>query len=195
MRIKSVKEKIRNRFNPRKNGQRTEEHVIHASDNESQVHHVLKYLGIENGIYLLKNVPNPLLSLPYYIPQFDNFTIRQINTEQLYCNILRRDARAFHKEIVSIEQTPHFQCLTGDLATYKKYLTECRLDGRLKSDYSVNKFLRLSIDLEYLQGPHTNSYIVVREFGPDQYLILDGVHRASILRFRGMDSIVVAETR
>ena len=54
--IKSIKEEIRNRFNPRKEGKRTEEHVIHASDNESQVDHILKYLGVKAGVSYLKNI-------------------------------------------------------------------------------------------------------------------------------------------
>lgn len=194
-RIKSVKEEIRNKFNPRKEGKRTEEHVIHASDNESQVHHVLKYLGVKEGIHFLRNVPNPFLSLPYYLPKFDSFTIRQVGSTQLYCNILEKTANLFRKKVTPIEQTPHFRCLTGNVAAYKAYLAECRLDGRLKSDYSASRFFKLAQNLTYLQEPYTTSYILVREFQPDRYLILDGIHRASILKLRSIDSITVAVIR
>lgn len=191
MRIKSVKEEIRNRFNPRKNGQRTEEHVVHASDNESQVHHVLKYLGFQNGIRFLKRVPNAILSPPYYLSDFDEFVVRCVHSSQLYCTILRGARSSFQKEIVRIKDTPHFACLTGDTTAYQSYLFEF-FGGALTADYSVEKLKRLSQNMAYLKYPYTTSYILVKEFQPDQYLILDGIHRACILEFRGVNELTVA---
>ena len=82
--ITIIKKEIRDKFNPRQNGKRTEEHVIHASDNESQVDHILRYLGYKTGLNLFKHVPNPLLTLPYYLGKFDKFSIQRINASQLY---------------------------------------------------------------------------------------------------------------
>lgn len=190
-RIKSVSEEIRNRFNPRKNGKRTEEHVVHVSDNESQVDHILKVLGFKDGIEFLRNTPNPILPLPYYLPEFKEFTIRCISLSQLYCNILRGNRESFWKEAVEIEKTPHFAFLTGDTTSYKEYLSKF-MGGPLSCDYSVEKFRVLSRNFAYLEGPYVTSYILVREFRPSQYIILDGVHRVSILKFRDVDGFPVA---
>lgn len=190
-RIRSVSEEIRSRFNPRKNGKRTEEHVVHVSDNESQVDHMLKLLGFKDGIGLLKNVPNPILSSPYYLPKFKEFTIRCISSSQLYCNILRETRESFGKETVEIEETPHFAFLSGDTMLYKKYLARF-LGGPLTSDYSIEKFRALSRNFAYLENSYATSYILVREFRSGQYIVLDGVHRVSILKFRGVDSFPVA---
>ncbi len=189
--IKSVSEEIRNRFNPRKNGKRTEEHVVHASDNESQVDHMLKLLGFKDGIELLKNVPNPLLPSPYYLPKFKEFTIKRISSSQLYCNILRGTRASFWKEAVEIEKTPHFAFLSGDMMFYTEYLAKF-LGGPLASDYSIEVFRALSRDFAYLEDPYTTSYILVREFQSGRYIVSDGVHRVSIFKFRGVDSFPVA---
>lgn len=190
-RIKSMKEEIRNRFNARKDGKRTEEHVIHASDNEAQVDNMLKIFGFKDGIEFLRNVPNPILSLPSYLPKFEGFTIRRVNSSQIYCNILRGTREAFWKEAVQIEETPHFACLTGDTIPYEKYLAEF-MGGPLTCDYSIENFMALSQNFAYLGHPYATSYMLVREYEPDRYIILDGVHRAAILKSRDVDSFPVA---
>jgi len=190
-RIREIKEEIRNKFNPRKNGKRTEEHVIHASDNEAQVANILRIFGFKDGIELLKNVPNPILYFPYYLPKFNEFTIRRVNSAQVYCNILKGNKELFWKETVPIEETPHFAFLKGDTRSYGEYLSKF-LGGPLTCDYSAEKFKALSKNFAYLEPPYATSYILVKEFRPNQYLILDGVHRAAILKLRGMDNFAVA---
>ena len=190
-RIKSIKEEIRNRFNPRIDGKRTEEHAVHASDNESQTAHILKYLGFNDGIGYLRNVPNPILSLPYYPPKFKEFAIRRVNSSQLYCNILRGTRESFWIEAVPIEETSHFACLTGNTTPYKEYLTRF-MGGPLTCDYSVENFMELSQNFAYLEPPYATSYILVKDFQPNKYLILDGVHRACVLQFRGINDFPVA---
>jgi len=190
-RIKSIKEEIRNRFNPSKNGKRTEDHVIHVSDNESQVHHILKYLGFKDGIGLFMNVPNPLLAAPYYLPKFEKFVIKRASSSNLYCNILRGRKESFSLDIVKIENTPHFACLTGDIRAYEEYLAEFR-GTLLTKDYSVEKFMKLSQDSFYLSELYSTSYILTREFRQDDYLILDGVHRAAVLKFKGINTFPIA---
>lgn len=193
-RIKSLKEEIRNKFNPQIDGKRTEEHVVHASDNESQTDHILKYLGYNNGVGYLKNVPNPILSAPYYIPKFAEFTIRRVNSSQLYCNILRGTIESYWTEPVQIEDTPQFASLTGDTQSYNDYLARF-MGGPLTCDYSVDNLMDLSQAFAYLEHPYAASYILVTEFQPNKYLILDGVHRATILKFRGITDFPVAVTK
>jgi hypothetical protein len=190
-RIKTIKEEIRDKLNERKDDRRTEDHVVHASDNESQTDYILKYLGFKDGVRRFKDVPNPNLCLPYYIPKFDKFTIRRVNLSQLRCNILRWTKESFWKEAIEVEKTPHFLYLKGNAGPYKEYLNKF-MGGLLTCDYSVEKLMELSQNFSYLEPPYTNSYILAREFNPNRYLILDGVHRVAILKFRGIDSFPVA---
>jgi len=190
-RIKRIKEEIRDKLNERKNDRRTEDHVVHASDNESQVDYILKYLGFKDGVGRLKNVPNPNLSLPYYIHKFDKFAIQCVNSSKLRCNILNGTKESFSKEAIEIDQTPHSLCLTGNTRAYKEYLNKF-MGWALTCDYSVEKLMELSQNFTYLEPPYATSYILTKEFKPNQYLILDGVHRAAVLRFRGINSFPVA---
>jgi hypothetical protein len=151
----------------------------------------LKYLGFSHGLNYLRNNPNAILSLPYYIPRFEQFIVRLANTSQLFCSILRGNREHFWKERVAIEKTPHYLCLNGSVEAYESYLSKF-LGGPLTSEYSTQKFLNLSREIVYLEKPYDTSYILVKEFQPSSYLILDGVHRASILKFRDIDEIPIA---
>ena len=75
MYIHLLKEKIRNAYNPYRNGKRTMENVVHASDHELQVDHTLKLLGYEEGIHYLysnygKSVRGEDMDLSYYTPRY-----------------------------------------------------------------------------------------------------------------------------
>ena len=182
--IKAIKKELRNKFNPRVENKRTQNHVIHASDNELQTDHVLKYLGFKEGIKYLKNKPNPVLDCPHYLPSFDEFLIKNIHSDQIYCSILRGNRNYYWTEIKKIQETPHYKCLTGNAKPYKDYLREF-IGGPLTCDYSISRLMELSLKLSYLNGRYQNSYIVVKRRAPKKYVIWDGVHRACILRFRG----------
>lgn len=76
MYIHLLKEKIRNAYNPYKEGKRTMENVVHASDHELQVDHTLKLLGIEDGIEYLyrrygKSVREEERELAFYTPRYN----------------------------------------------------------------------------------------------------------------------------
>lgn len=190
VKIKRFKEKIRNQYNPRKNNRRTENHIIHASDNEVQVDYVLKYLGFDNGIQTLKNRPNNNLSLPSFLPNFSTFRIKEINSSQLVCNILKGNINSFKTKTVEISKSPHYRCLCGDSMLYKNYVDRF-LGGPLQCDYCIDNFLKLSKKMRYLKYPYSSSYIVVEEIQTNRYLIIDGLHRASILLFNHINKFPV----
>ena len=193
-RITEIKREIRDKFNPRENGQRTEEHVIHTSDNESQVDHILKYLGNKKGADIFRNAPNPLLSLPYYLGKFDKFSIQRINASQLYCNIVMGNRKSYWKEVMPIEKTPQFLCLMGNTKPYQEYLSKF-MGSLLTCDYSVENLMALSRNLRYLKDAYATAYILVKEFEANKYIILDGVHRASVLKYRGIENFPVGIVR
>ena len=191
MNIKKIKNKIRDKFNPRENGMRTEDHVIHASDNQSQVNHLLKFLGFAEGIPYFERTPNPILSLPYHIPRFSSFKIKKMSFSQLYCRILRGDKTNFTVEIRPLEESPHYKYLTGDKESYQKYL-ETFGGYLLTDDHSVENLDTFIRDSSYLQTPYNTSYILVEEIYPNKFVILDGIHRASKLLFSQQKELVVA---
>lgn len=194
--LKQIKEEIRTRFDPRTDGKRTHEHVIHSSDNEGQVHRVLKYLGIKQGLKFFQNVPNPILSTSWFLPNFDEFVIRNSYVTHLYGNIFQGTKESYWKENILIEDTPHFAYLCGDTKPYEAYLANFSdgplLGGPLYWQYCLDKFTKLAKNFAYLQDPYETSYILVREFQPNQYVVVDGIHRASILRFKKVDQCAVA---
>jgi hypothetical protein len=111
------------------------------------------------------------------------FTLKKIPLDPLYCNIATGSADNFHITTIPLEDSPHFKGLSQDLKIYEDYVDEF-LGGPLTADYSATGFLRLSRRLRYLEGPFKNKYVVVRSY-KNSYQILDGLHRASILRYQG----------
>lgn len=190
MRIKLFKEELRNKYNPRKDGKRTEEHVVHASDNEHQTDHILKYLGFSQGVNLFKRRPNPLLKCPYHMPEFTRFDLKMVHHDQVFCSILTGSKENFSKKIVAIEDTPHFLAISGDKYQYERYLEE--FGGiLLTDDHSLENLYALDENFAYL-SEDPPQYIITREFEAGHYLIMDGVHRSSVLRKRGKDNFIVA---
>ncbi len=191
LRIKKIKDEIRDKFNPRENGKRTENHVIHACDNPSQVDRLLKYLGFADGIHYFEKNPNPIIPLPYHISSFSTFKIKKIYLSQLYCRILVGDITNVNTEICSIEKSPHYKYLTGDSKVYQKYLE--KYGGYLLTDdHSVENINKLFHNSSYLQSPYITSYILVEEFYPNKYVTLDGVNRACKLLSLPQKEVIVA---
>lgn len=189
--IKELKTKIRNKFNPRKDNQRTEDHIIHASDNEFQTDHLMKSIGFAKGVKYFKNKPNSILSLPNHISSFNSFELKKVKPAQLYVNILKGAKNKFSKEVHPLKDSPHYKYLKGDKKIYQDYL-DTFSGYALKDDYSTEKFELLFRDSFYLEGNYYSSYILVEEIESNKYLILDGLHRASKLLFQNKEEIIVA---
>ncbi|MEE8169844.1 MAG: hypothetical protein V3T70_04785 [Phycisphaerae bacterium] len=190
--IKQIKEDIRNRFNPRIDGKRTEEHVIHAADVQPQADQLLRDLGFAAGLADLERRPNAFVDAAYHLAAFDRFQIRKVPMEELVCSILRPgpDERPA-PEFVPVEQTPHYQFLAGRPEAYEQYLA--RYQGSfLTEDHGPETLSKLARELDYLQPPHEDAYLVVQAAGPDRFVIRDGVHRACVLRSRGHAELLVA---
>jgi FkbM family methyltransferase len=185
-RIKAIKEEIRNRFNPRKDGKRTEDHVIHASDFESQTEHILEILGLPPVAFYTRR-PNRDLDVPYHLPPFENYKLKEVPVDSLYANILGRG-------VVPISQSPHYRYVLGDRESYQAYHA-AHFGRELTDDHLPEAFDRLiaSFDSNRVLDRGNRSFIVAVK-RPDQgYQILDGVHRASILRQRNVESVLIVE--
>jgi len=189
--VKNFKENIRNKFNPIKNGIRTHEHVIHASDSEYQADYLLKKLGYIDGIKHLSKKPNSILPTPYHLKPFDKFVIKKIDIDSIYCNVIYGNKKDFALKKTDLVNTPHYKCLNGDTLSYEKYIKS--FSGYiLTDDHYPENYKLLEKDFLYLDKKNQLNYIIIKEFQLNNYLILDGVHRASILKKQGYKKIIVA---
>jgi len=185
-RIKAIKEEIRDRFNPRRDGKRTEDHVVHASDFESQTEHVLEILGLPPVAYFTRR-PNRELDVPYHLPPFENYVLKEVPVDSLYANILGRG-------VVPISQTPHYRYLLGEQAAYRAYHA-AHFGRELTDDHLPETFDRLiaSFDSNRFLEHGNKSYIVAVQRPGQEYQILDGVHRAALLKQHDVKSVLIVE--
>jgi len=188
--IKSIKEEIRDKFNPRFNGKRTEEHIVHASDNQSQVDYLMKYLGYKDGIEFFEQSPNLIIDLPPYIKKFNKFLVKNVSLDKVFCNIAIGHSRNYTLKPLPIEESPHYLGLKYDIEIYRSYVKKF-LGGPLKDFHSVEKFISLSKNFKYLKFPYLGNYILVLPENKYEFLIQDGVHRASILKLHGITDIPI----
>ena len=135
-------------------------HVIHGTDYESQTEHILKVLGLPGVEYFSRK--------PYHLP-IVNRDMRYVDLDSLRANILGAG-------LVAIEDTPHYAYLKGDKGTYETYFFKYMGRG-LNEDHFPEAFDKLIEQGEY------EPIIVCGT------RILDGVHRAAILKFRGEKKI------
>lgn len=185
-RIKDLKEAIRDRFNPRQDGKRTEDHVIHASDYERQVEHVLKVLGMPPMKHYLRR-PNPELDVPFHIRPFDRYAVQDVPMGTLYANILGQG-------LVPVDQTPHYKYLTGDKRAYEAY-HEKHWGRELVEDHFPEAYDQMIAAFQYdcVTGDGHRSLVLAQRIDGSRYRILDGVHRAAILKHRGAATVTVAQ--
>jgi len=185
--IVKYKNIIRDKFNEKKEDRRTENHVIHASDNEIQVHYLLKYLGFEEGVHRFARHKNKPIKVPHFIKSFEEFKIHEVYINDLRCNTLVEDK---HKTIV-IEESPQYRFLEGFEDKYRSYIKKYQ-GTKLKAYYDLHKYKQISNNFEYLSSGHETSFVIVKKV-EDKYLVLDGLHRASIVKYQGNEKIIVAE--
>lgn len=187
LKLKQLKTEIRERFNPYENGVMTHDHVIHATDNEEQTFHILRAIGdIDISKYYTKN----LYSLPFFLGKQDKYSIVELDFEQLLCGQASGDSDSFAITHFPIEDSVQYKALSDGSEAYKQYVSKY-LGTALKSDYNVDKFLSLTDDFKYLSTGFENSYVTVRQIKENKYLIVDGLHRASIHLFQSNSTIRV----
>ena len=180
-RIKITKEKIRNEFNERKHDRRTEDHVVHASDNESQTDYILKYLGYKTGTKTFDRNQDKIINAPHRLKIPNNYSVENINMDLLLCSIIEND----QTKVVPIEESPQFK--GGKY--YEDYLL-INNGIHLQDGYSISKFKKLTKQLDYLKNEYSTDYIITKRLN-EKFLILDGLHRAAIQKKNGMEAIKI----
>jgi hypothetical protein len=185
--IKSLKSLIRDKYNIRKDIREKENHVVHASDNELQTHFILKYLKYEDGVNTFKN-DGYYIKWPHHLKKRKEFCLEEISIDQLYANVFVGKGK---KECRLLADTVHFKSLSDGSDLYAEYLRNF-LGKKMKDHYSINKFSTLAKDLEYLGEGHELEYIIAKK-KDERYIILDGLHRACILKKRNVGKLIIAK--
>lgn len=189
--LKSFKDRVRDRFNPRENGKRTENHVIHATDSEEQAHHLLRYLGYEEGIALFSK-QNSIFGLPYYLKGYTRFNIKEVSMDELYCTVVvGKSWHDYCTERRLLSESPQYLGLTCDIAIYRDYIARF-IGGPLQEDYNPDRYLKLSSNFKYLSSPFETSYVLAERID-GKYVIVDGMHRASIHLSQGNKRIKICQ--
>ena len=183
--IKNIKEEIRNKFNPRIGDKRTEDHVVHASDYESQVEYVLKLLGL-NSLEYYSTERNPSLCVPYHLGKIDHYDVKEVKIDSLCASIVGRG-------LVSISDTPHYSYVAGKMADYILYHQKY-FGIELTDDHFPDAFDKMINNFSYndIAESGKQNLIIAKIISNGRYQILDGVHRAAILTYRGISSVKIA---
>lgn len=190
LRIKAFKDSLRARFNPMdEHGRMTHNHIIHATDNESQTDSILRLLGYRDGVRKFAS-KKKVFSSPHYIQEPDQLSVRVLPYEALICaNAWSHSGKVSLKK-VGVKESVQFKGLS-DPEIYRQYVSEHR-GTVLKQDYNVERYFRLKEDFSYLaEGHETDFVIVTNDSESDKYLILDGLHRAALHIFQGNEMIKV----
>lgn len=191
--VKMLKTKIREYFNPRIDGKFTHNHIVHASDNSLQTHNILKWLGKSQGIYDILPQPFPFINLPSYILKPNSFKLCMVPINNISCRNILGDRWNYKTKEIRLDESVQYRSFVEGPQVYTEYLRTFR-GTALKVHYSMDRFSELAKDFSYLAIPNTNDYIILSEKQGNckQYVILDGLHRAAILKRMNYDSVLAA---
>jgi 2-polyprenyl-3-methyl-5-hydroxy-6-metoxy-1,4-benzoquinol methylase len=139
------------------------------------------------------------LSLPANLSGLrgEPYLICKADLETLAARIITGYAgRTVKHTLVKLRDTPHFQYVCGNQAPYLQYLETYGIDVGFGAEHSRENFERLlSANEKYLEGAYSSNYIICEQVNTKTgviAVILDGVHRASILLAQGIREVPVA---
>jgi hypothetical protein len=179
----AFKQFFREKYNPRVNGELTHDHVIHATDYESQTDYLLKLLGYAEGIRIFET--RAPIYVPYHIQWTGQYRIESLPLTSLRASILFRDNEGVvTTKPVEIQETPHFVGIANP-EVYANYLAEFRYIY-LCDHYSLKKFALLQ-QSDIADVVTSNPVLTVQS--DTHYTILDGVHRACVAMAVGIQKI------
>ncbi len=156
------------------------EHVLHAMDREEETRFIMRHLGLRFPEFYDAD-PGRSPEIPAFLRNRRTAAIMRVKIDELRVNLLEEGR-------VCIEDSPHFSYVGGDRKVYILYWGKHR-GMRLKYDCSPYAFdlLIKNFDAEKYNDQQDRLILVSHDF-----VILDGAHRASILKHRGIETVKVA---
>ncbi len=148
--LQKVKNEIRAKFNPAPHN-----HVIHGTDYESQVDHIMK-------VFKVGNKESYQGDYPWHLPKPKRKVKVNVLVNQLKVNILG-------KGLVNIKESPHYKYVQGDKQEYINYHKR-HVGVELVEDHFPEAFDDLINSWSYYEP------IIIRD-----NIVLDGVHRLAIM--------------
>ena len=188
-----LKWNIRRKFNNTNiNKKLTHDHVVHSTDNELQVKTLLKYFDSQLywNLNLISKTNNILESKSKIargcLPEINTKNIKKINFQLLKAfkaNIIYGNRWQEKTHTFYIEETPHYAFLNGSINIYKNYVQKYQ-GTKLKCFYSERKYIKL---IKKFIAKEINGYPILVKKNNQDYLIIDGLHRACIALFYKQD--------
>lgn len=193
----ALKRKIRERYNPTDNGKPTEHHIVHGTDHAGQTQAILELLGYRRFADL-DHAAQGIIKTPGHLPPKPQWTLKQIPLQSVYARIVRKRAEAGDDGeaasphmLLPLSQTPQALLLGGEPQAYEDYWQAHR-GTLLQDDHAPPAFQALAERLDYLGEQYPDDYLLLEPLDEKRYVLLDGVHRAAILRSRGLPSFIGA---
>jgi hypothetical protein len=188
--VVKLKEIIRNKFNPKFEDENkrippldigvSHEHVIHASDYESQVNHMIKTFGFP-GLSYYKRYDKWEYKVPFHL-NIKDYRIDFINIEDIRINVI-------DKGLLKIEETPHYKFYIGEKQEYIDYFQK-HFTKQLSEDHFPEAIESLfeNYQDEYVDFYGQKGIVILKDEG-DFYRVMDGGHRVVIEKIRKKQKI------
>lgn len=176
-----VKEYLIKKHNINKN------HIISVNESEMVPHLKIYFNDINDGFFHnldnYKTFFNHELYIPFYCQkeQIEEAQMVEVNIDNLVCKPLGC------KEPITLEESPHYQYICGDKQPYINYINKRWEVGDIGRGHSKEQFDKLieNFDFNYLDKDGKKCPILI--WRKDQ--IIDGVHRAALLKFKGVRKV------
>lgn len=175
--IKKIKNKLRELYNPKINNQVSHNHVIHGTNSENEVIHLLKKIKFdEKTIKHIINFHDNVLDLEYNLLSNKNFVLRKVEISKLYGSEFVNE-KSLEKKLVPLKETS-INHAYNDKEKYQNYIFKNKFSV-VKQYYSYSKFDKLKKNIK-LNNSSLRNFIVIKKFDNEKYIVLDGLHRSII---------------
>jgi hypothetical protein len=150
----------------------THNHVIHSSDIEEETLLMIDYFKLDNVFNLKGN-------------SYPQNNVKEIHIDDLLVNTT-------YKDNINVKETPHYKYLLGNYKNeYNKYIMD-HFGTIITYDNLSGAYDELINNFEYGKIVEDKPSYIVCTFNTDinKYVVLDGVHRLSILVNKNIDKVL-----
>lgn len=191
-RVRHLKDSVRDQFNPRKSRhsqERSENHVMHCTDNRTQAERLLRSFGEDA---FLSNVwPKPRDVPPRWTPSRGPLAKLTVAIEDLLVGQVRGSRWDYCVERLRVKDSVAFNALRGDWDSYSLYMRTFR-GTAICGFHNKMKFQELEQRLIPKLRDGCDLGIHVRLDNERALTVVDGSHRLALLAHYGLSQAVVS---